>query len=242
MIAALAPYRVASQLVASYGEELEELELFDPEDGLLRVNGKKQLLCLRDAAAMTDPIERNYERWRLGCIAKSQLRGLPALPGVQAALDAVCLDLDTEPPLASRIEVIGGLLDVQGIAPDLKYIQVLAWKLGDCSPRKTEIRKRNKPWFSMVTIALTIDEVWSTLRPEYGRPVLITDVLDIAGRNASEMLGLRQSTHNIGKAIVGLQRIVEATKDAKLSEPSDTDDDDQDIPIGPITDEGDYRQ
>jgi hypothetical protein len=222
MISAMEPYRVASQLVSIYGKGADSLL---NEDDLLRVNDKKRLLCLQNLETMTDPIERNYEGWRLNRSAKGVLRELPALPDVQAVLDAVRLDLDTEPPLESRVELIGGLLDVQGIAPDLKYIQILAWKLGDCPPRKTETRKRNKPGFSLVTIARTVDEIWTTLRPEYGRPVPITDVLDIAGRHASEMIELRRSTFNIGKAIVGLQKIVHATQLAKVpgtSEPCGT--------------------
>jgi hypothetical protein len=233
MIAAMEPHRVAKRLVSTYGEDVDDL--FNPEHGLLRINGKKQLLCLRNAAAMTDPIEKNYEKWRLNRIAKSKLRNLPALPNVQAVLDAIRLDLDTEPPLESRVELIGALLDVQGIAPDLKYIEVLAWKLGDCAPRKTETRKRNKPGFSLATIACTIDEIWTTLRPEYGRPVPITDVLDIAGRHASEMIGLRRSTFYIGNAIVGFQLIVDATKDAKLPDKTESpvpiDDDEDSIPF-----------
>jgi len=195
MILAMEPYRVANQLVSTYGETVEEIL---DRGGCFQVRLRNPKEC----------------RWSLGRSAGSFLHALPALPGVEAALRALRIDRDTEPPIDARIELIGCLLDVQGISPDLKYIQVLAWKLGDCPPRKTETRIRNKPWFSMVTIARTIDEVWTTLRPEYGRPVPITDVLDIAGRNASEMLGLHNSIFDIRKAIVGLHGIVEATKDA----------------------------
>jgi hypothetical protein len=229
MISAMEPYRVANQLLSTYGDgsslftygEFAEI-LLNEEDGFLRVNDQKQLLCLQNVATTMT----NNQAWRLNFRAKDDLRDLPALPDVQAALRAIRLDLDTEPPLESRVELIGGLLDVQGISPDLKYIQVLAWKLGDCPPRKTETNERNKPYFSIATIARTIDEVWTTLRPEYGRPVPIADVLDIAGRNASEMIGLRNSTTRLNNTVVRLQRIVQATRNAKPPEPSDTDDED----------------
>lgn len=42
----------------------------------------------------------------------------------------------------------------------------------------------------MVTITRAIDEVLTTLRPEYGRPVPIADVLDVAGRHATELTAL----------------------------------------------------
>jgi hypothetical protein len=215
MILAMEPYRVANQLASTYGETVEVI--LDRDD------------CFQ--VRLRNPKEC---RWSLGSTARSFLQGLPAQPDVEAALRALRIDRDTEPPLEARVEMIGALLDVQGIAPDLKYIQVLAWKLGDCPPRKTETRERNKPWFSMVTIARVIDEIWTTLRPEYGRPVPITDVLDIAGRNHSEMLGLHNSIFDIRKAIVGLHRVVEATKDAvePVYEPgSSADDDDDDVPF-----------
>jgi hypothetical protein len=126
------------------------------------------------------------------------------------------------------------MLDVQGISPDLKYIQYLAWKLGDCPQLKTETHKRSKPWFSLATISRTVDEVLMTLRPEDGRPIPPTDVLNIAGRNASELISLHHSTIRLNNTIVRLQRIAEVTKNAKQpekSEPMADDDDEDSIPF-----------
>jgi len=142
-------------------------------------------------------------------------RDLPEMGLVKANLDAIRRDLDTEPPIEQRVDLVGVMLDVQGIAPDPSYIQYLAWKLGDCPKRKTETRKRSQPWFSLGTVSRTIDEVLATLRPEYGRPVPPTDVLDIAGRNASELIGLRNSVINLHNTIFRLQLIVKATADAE---------------------------
>jgi hypothetical protein len=71
-------------------------------------------------------------------------------------------DFDTEPPIEHRVDLVGVMLDVHSIAPDVSYIQYLAWKLGDCPQRKTETRKRSKPWFSLATISRTVDEVFPT--------------------------------------------------------------------------------
>jgi hypothetical protein len=145
-------------------------------------------------------------------------------------------DLDTEPSIEHRVELVGMMLDAQHITGDLSYIQILAWKLGDCPERKTETHKRNHPWFSMVTITRTIDEVVTTMRTEYGRPVQMADVLDVAGRNSSELIGLRRSIIRLNNTIVRLQRIVHATRDAKPPDKSETPgaiaaDDEMDIPF-----------
>src|ERR1700730_13706353 len=110
------------------------------------------------------------------------------------------------------------MLDMQGITPELSHIQFLAWKLGDCPRRKTETRKRYKRWFSMVTMTRTIDEVLMTLKPEEGRPVPIADVLDVAGRHASELTGLDWSIVSLANTNLRLNQIVDATKDAKPPE------------------------
>jgi hypothetical protein len=142
---------------------------------------------------------------------------------------AIRRDLTTEPSIEHRVELVTMMLDMQGITPELSHIQFLAWKLGDCPRRKTETRKRYKRWFSMVTITRTIDEVLMTLKPEDGRPIPPTDVLDIAGRNASELTGLDRSIVNLANTIVRLNLIVDATKDAKPP--------DQSEPPGAIADE-----
>jgi hypothetical protein len=227
MISATEPYRRANRLVDTFGEDVHAL--LNEADGFLRIDHRKQLLCLQNA-------KTDAQRWRLGYRARDELRDLPALADVYAAHQAIRRDLNTEPPIESRVELVGIMLDVQGITADLSYIQFLAWKLGDCPRRKTEIRMRTKPWFSLVTITRTIDEVLMTLNPEQGRPISPTDVLDIAGRNASEVIRLAQSTFGIGKAISRLQQIAEATKDAKPPARSESaaaadDDDMMDIPF-----------
>jgi hypothetical protein len=224
MIAATEPYRAAAQLVSTFDEVVEVLS----DSDLLRVDDKKQLLCLQNTRTEAG-------RWRLGYRARDELSDLPACADVQAALHAIRRDLDTEPPIEHRVELVGMMLDVQGITADLSYIQYLAWKLGDCPQRKTETRKRSKPWFSLVTISRTIDEVLTTLRPEYGRPVPVAEVLDIAGRNASDLIGVHHSIINLNNTIVRLHRIVDATRDAKPPDKSEprrgaiTIDDDMDI-------------
>jgi hypothetical protein len=203
---AMEPYRRAAQLRNDFGDAVWALR----DD--VRFDGEKQLLCLRDART-------DAQRWRLGDNAKySLIHDLPERIVILAALDAIQRDLDTEPPIARRVELVGMMLDVQGITADLCHIQYLAWKLGDCPRRKMETRKRSNPWFSLVTVARTIDEVLTTLRPECGRPVPVADVLDTAGRNASALIGLHHWTINLNNTIVRLQPIVDATRDAKRSD------------------------
>jgi hypothetical protein len=149
MIAATEPYRAAAQLVSTFDEVVEVLS----DSDLLRVDDKKQLLCLQNTRT-------EARRGRLGYRTRDELSDLPACADVQAALHAIRRDLDTEPPIEHRVELVGMMLDVQGITADLSYIQYLAWKLGDCPQRKTETRKRSKPWFSLVTISRTTDEVF----------------------------------------------------------------------------------
>jgi hypothetical protein len=124
---------------------------------------------------------------------------------------------------------------MQGISPDLKYIQYLTWKLGNCPQLKTETHKRSKPWFSLVTITRTIDEVLMTLKPECGVPVSPSDVLDIAGRNASELIDMRRSIIRLHNTIHRLGRIAWATKDAKPPDKFESTgavaDDEMDIPF-----------
>jgi hypothetical protein len=218
MIAANETYHRAAQLRDDFDDTVELLS------DLARVDSSGKLLCLMEA-------KTEARRWQIGDQAKySLIHELPALPDVQTALQAIELDLDTEPPIERRVDLVGTMLDVQGISPDLKYIQYLAWKLGDCPQLKTETHKRSKPWFSLATISRTVDEVLMTLRPEDGRPIPPTDVLNIAGRNASDLISLRRSTIRLNNTIVRLQRIAEATKDA--AKPPDkpelswTDDDD----------------
>ena len=75
-----------------------------------------------------------------------------------------------------------------------------------------------------------------TLKPEDGRPVPIADVLDVAGRHASELTGLDRSIVNLANTIIRLNQIIDATMDAKPPDKSEppaaiTIDDDSDIPF-----------
>src|SRR6266852_5945942 len=51
---------------------------------------------------------------------------LPSRPAVASVLDAIQQDIDTEPPLDKRLEIVGIMLDVQGIAASDDYIRFLA--------------------------------------------------------------------------------------------------------------------
>ena len=93
------------------------------------------------------------------------------------------------------------MLEVQGLTATDEYIYYLARKLGGCSRRRTEMRERDHAWFSMATIARAIDEVLSTLRPEKGRPIPPTDILDIAGRHASELIDQYESLLEIKRPL-----------------------------------------
>ena len=117
-------------------------------------------------------------------------------------------------------------LDVQGVTADASYVQYLAWKLGDCPKRKTETQKRVRPWVSLTTIARTIDEVLSTLRPKDGIPIPEADILDVGGRNASQAVGLHHVLVTLGNTISRLHRIDSATKGAQPP-----DDDEADVPF-----------
>jgi hypothetical protein len=197
----LVPYVAANVLRDNYDHAISLAEDW------CRVNSSGKLICLEEAKA-----ER--QRWQLGDNAKYALRKeLPLLADVRPVLADLDLDLDTEPSIEQRVDLVGTMLDIQGISPDLKYIRYVAQKLGDCPPRKTETCKRSKPWFSREAIARAIDEVLMTLRPQDGRPIPPADILDIAGKHSSELLQLRRSVLTIHNTIVRLQRIVAATKD-----------------------------
>ena len=58
-----------------------------------------------------------------------------------------------------------------------------------------------------------INDVLTTMRPEYGGPVPIADLLDVAGRHASELISLDRSIVVPGNTIDRLKRIVDATED-----------------------------
>jgi hypothetical protein len=198
----LVPYVAANVLRDNYDHAISLTEDW------CRVDSSGKLICLEEA-------KTERQRWQLGDNARYALRKeLPRLADVRPVLAALDLDLDTEPSIEQRVDLVGTMLDIQGITPDLKYIRYVAQKLGDCPPRKTETCKRSQPWFSLATISRTVDEVLSTLRPQDGRPIPPADILDIAGKHASELISLRRSVVTLNNTIVRLQRIVEATKDA----------------------------
>jgi hypothetical protein len=77
-------------------------------------------------------------------------------------------DLNAEPAIEHRVELIETMLEIQGVAPNAPYVHYLARKLGDCAPPPTETKKSPHPWFSLAVISRAIDEVLETLRPEGG--------------------------------------------------------------------------
>jgi hypothetical protein len=214
LISATEPFRLATKLSGA-------LDGADWIKEVVRVDRKGQLLCLKNVS--------EAERWCLGDQAKRDLRSLPPLADVMDAHRAIRLDLTTEPPIENRVELVCLMLDAHNITASDAYVQMLAWKLGDIPQRKTETVKRNQPWFSMVTITRAIVEVVTTLRPEYGRPAAIADVLDVAGRHASDLTSLDRSIVTLANTIGRLNRIVGATKDAKEAEMDETDE--MDIPF-----------
>jgi len=79
----------------------------------------------------------------------------------------------------------------------------------------------------MATIEQAIDEVLSTVRPEQGRPIPPTDILDIAGRHSSELIERYESLIEIEGTIDRLGLIAEGKK---LPKPQAVDDED-DLPF-----------
>ncbi|NOJ43304.1 hypothetical protein [Bradyrhizobium australiense] len=200
--AATAPFHIATPLAAALdqvdGEEFRDL---------VRVNGAGDLWVLWDADG--DP----RDLWRYADRAASYLERLPALPDVEAAHRVVRADLDAEPPIEVRAELIFTMLDAQNTTATQTYLQLLASKLGNSPRRQTEKYERTRPWFSTAAIAATIDEVVETMTPKHGRPIDIADILDIAGRHASELIRLDTALETIGKAIPVLSQIVDAVTD-----------------------------
>jgi hypothetical protein len=179
------------------------------DEDLIRVDSNGKLLCLDEA-------KTEAARWQLGDSARHALRTyLPTLADVRPVLAALDLELDTEPSIEQRVDLVGAMLDIQGLTPDLKYIRYLAGKLGNCPARKSEAYKRRKPWFCREAIARALDEVLSEMRPEGGRPIPVADVLDVVGKHSSEIMSLRRQIVTINNTICRLQTIAEATKDAK---------------------------
>lgn len=165
MIAATEPYCVAARLSRDFDDDVKDdfWEAGIDVEHLVSVDAKGRLICFEKATTET-------LRWRLGDDARYALRRLPTYADVLAAHRTIRRDLDTEPPIESRVDLVCLMLDLQNIKASDACIQPLAWRLGDCpQPRKTEIHRRKRPWFSLATISSTVDEVATTMRPEYGR-------------------------------------------------------------------------
>jgi len=236
MIAATEPYRVAARLLRAFVAARKSLsfddDVEDDPSELVRVDAKGRLLCLEKAT--TEAL-----RWRLGYQATDALSCMPAYAELRAAFHAIQRDLDTEPPIETRVELVTMMLDAQHITASDAYIQHLSWRLGDCPPLKTENLKRWRPWFSLATSARAIDEVLTTMRPEYGRPVPIADVLNVAGRNSSKLISLYGEINKLAWTQHRLGLVVAATKDARPPDRSESlnrataidDDDESDIPF-----------
>jgi hypothetical protein len=182
--------------------------------------GRPVLLSLTDTEA---------DRWRLGNCAKHKLAHLPAHAEVTTALLALRRDLEAEPTLEAILELIEGMLAVQGIEPNPAYVGFLATKLRDCAARSTETKKRWHPWFPLPAIAAGIDQVLETLWPESGRPLAIGAILDVVGKVSSEMHAQHRRINELAWAQHRLALIVDATKDAQAPSAAD-DDDGADIP------------
>lgn len=198
IVQATEPYRIAARLDRTFGE-VEMLR------DLVEVDGNGKLVCLQGAKSPK-------RLWQMGEQARFSLTILPACDEVSAIREMLRADLDTEPPIEHRVELVCTMLDAQGITGSDSYIQMLAWKLGDCPQRATEPHRRDTPWFSMAAITKVIDDIVSNNKPEYGRPIPIPDVLDAAGRRASELIQLDFELVNLNNTIVRLKRIVVATK------------------------------
>jgi len=65
----------------------------------------------------------------------------------------------------------------------------------------------------MAAIAATVDDVLTNIRPQHGRPVSIAEVLDIAGRHASELIRIEAALETMSKTIPLLGRITQAVAD-----------------------------
>jgi hypothetical protein len=138
LIAANETYHRAALLRDDFDEAVDLLS------DLVRVDSSGKLICLMEA-------KTEAMRWKIGGQARFSLRHeLPALPDVRATLDAIELDLDKEPPIECRVDLVGTMLDAQAISPDVKYIRYIAWKLGDCPQLKTETHKRAAGWRSLI--------------------------------------------------------------------------------------------
>jgi hypothetical protein len=202
LMAAMDPYRLAAPLSAAFdqvdGEELRDL---------VRTNRFGDLWTSWHADG--DPLDL----WRYADQAASYLQRLPALPDVEAARHVLRTDIETEPMIEALYDLVCAMLDAANVTATSTYIETLIWKLGNSPRRPTETHPRIKPWFPLAAIAATVDDVVTNVRPQHGRPVSIVEVLDIAGRHASELIRLEAALDTMSKAIQLLGRVTQAVSD-----------------------------
>jgi len=101
------------------------------------------------------------------------------------------------------------LLDGWNLTATAVYVETLTRKLGDCPRRPTESLERARPWFSTAAIAATVDELLTTRTPKRGRPPDISDILDVAGKHASELTRLSKALASLSGAIIALTGITD---------------------------------
>jgi hypothetical protein len=222
LLAATAPFRLAAPLAAAL-DQVDGDELRD----LVRTNRFGDLWALWDADG--DPAEL----WAYADEAEYYLERLPALADVEAARDVVRADIETEPSIEARCDLVCTMLDGWNVTATTTYIDALAWKLGHSPRRQTEKYERTRPWFPLAAIAATVDELLTTAKPQRGRPVDIADVLDIAGRHSSELIRLNRALETLCGVIPLLGRITDAVTNIPKPPPRRRPpvDDDYDVPF-----------
>ncbi len=156
-----------------------------------------------------DPVDL----WRYADQAASYLQRLPALADVEAVRHVLRTDIETEPSIVIRCDLVCAMLDGGCVTATPTYIETLVWKLGNSPRRQTEKHPRSRCWFPMAAIAATVDDVLTNIRPQHGRPVSIAEVLDIAGRHASELIRIEAALETMSKTIPLLGRITQAVAD-----------------------------
>ncbi|KRR06839.1 hypothetical protein [Bradyrhizobium valentinum] len=202
LMAAMEPYRVAASLSAAF-DQVDGDELRD----LVRTNRIGTLRPLWDAD--DDPVKL----WRYADKAEYYIQRLPTLTDVEAARQVVRTDIETEPSIEVRCALVYTMLDAWNVTATPTYVQMLSSKLGHSPRRPTETHERTRRWFPTAAIAAAVDDVVTTLKPEHGRPVSIADMLDVAGRHASELIRLETALEDLTTAIPVLSRITEAVAD-----------------------------
>jgi hypothetical protein len=197
---ALAPFRLGEEMEDAYCGAWEARKLVEHD-------GDGKLAALQQA---TD----QPARWALHCRAYELSDTLPPNDRIAAAYSAVIQSIKTEPTYKERKMLASVLLDGLGLKSDdgtAAYVEALAWALGDCPTRETEIYSSRKRWIPIPAIARAIRQVWLTGRSDYGRPIPISDFLDECGRHSSRLIQLGGRIMLLGRARQRLTEIVKAT-------------------------------